>query len=248
MAGILSRARDILASNINALLDKCEDPAKMIDQLLRDARKNLADVKRESANVIAQETAALRALEKERADVVEYTRATKAAINAGNEADALKLAERVAKEEAELAQAEKVYAICKQNADNMRAMFKKLSADVQLLEGKRANLKGLVAATKAQDSVNKMASKTTGGIATKIDDMERKIQMRFDAANAMASLDAEVGDEAADLMSKYSGAGGASDVIARLKGEMGMTEPAPEPCDAEDILARFKASEAADEE
>jgi hypothetical protein len=44
-------------------------------------------------------------------------------------------------------------------------------------------------------------------------------------------------------MTKYSGAGGANDVIARLKGEMGMTEPEPEPCDAEDILARFKAAE-----
>jgi phage shock protein A len=246
MAGILSRARDILSSNIHALLDKCEDPAKMIDQLLRDARKNLADVKKESANVIAQETAALRALEKERADVLEYTRATKAAITAGNEADALKLAERVAKEEVELAQAEKVYALCKQNADNMRAMFKKLSADVQLLEGKRANLKGLVAASKAQESINQMASKTTGGIATKIDDMERKIQMRFDAANAMASLDAEVGDEAANLVEKYSGSGGANDVIARLRGEMGITDEPDKPCEAEDILARFKTAEAED--
>jgi phage shock protein A len=243
MAGILSRARDILSANINALLDKCEDPAKMIDQLLRDARKNLADVKKESANVIAQETAALRALEKERADVVAVTKATKAALAAGNEADALTLAARVSKEEAELAQAEKVYEMCKANADNMRAMFKKLSADVQLLEGKRANLKGLVAASKAQETVNKMASKTTGGVATKIDDMERKIQQRFDAASAMASLDAEVGDEAASLISKYSGAGNANDVIARLKGEMGMTDPDPVPCDAEDILARFRASE-----
>jgi phage shock protein A len=244
MAGILSRARDILASNINALLDKCEDPAKMIDQLLRDARKNLADVKKESANVIAQETAALRALEKERADVLEYTRATKAALAAGNEADALKLAERVAKEEAELAQAEKVYSICKANADNMRAMFKKLSADVQLLEGKRSNLKGLVAASKAQESINQMASKTTGGIGTKIDDMERKIQQRFDAASAMASLDAEVGDEAATLMSKYSGSGGASDVINRLKGEMGINEPDVPNADAEAILERFRVTEA----
>jgi len=241
MAGILSRARDILASNINALLDKCEDPAKMIDQLLRDARKNLADVKKESANVIAQETAALRALEKERASVAEYTRATKAALAKGNEEDALKLAERVAKEESNLAQAEKVYAMCKENADNMRAMFKKLSADVQLLEGKRANLKGLVAASKAQESVNKMASKTTGGMATKIDDMERKIQQRFDAANAMASLDAEVGDEAAALVTKYSGAGEANDILARLKSEMGIADNDPEPCDAADILERYRS-------
>ena len=32
--GILTRFKDIMASNINGLLDKCEDPEKMIDQYL----------------------------------------------------------------------------------------------------------------------------------------------------------------------------------------------------------------------
>ena len=41
-------------SNINALLDKCEDPAKMIDQTLRDLREDLAEVKRNSQHTLMQ--------------------------------------------------------------------------------------------------------------------------------------------------------------------------------------------------
>ena len=54
--GIIARFRDIMAANINALLDKAEDPEKMIDQLMRDLVDNLADVKKETAGVIVAET------------------------------------------------------------------------------------------------------------------------------------------------------------------------------------------------
>ena len=36
MAGIIARFKDIMSSNINALLDKAEDPAKIINQYLRN--------------------------------------------------------------------------------------------------------------------------------------------------------------------------------------------------------------------
>ena len=39
---ILERFTDIIKANINELLDKCEDPAKMIDQYLRDMTEDLA--------------------------------------------------------------------------------------------------------------------------------------------------------------------------------------------------------------
>ena len=53
--GILKRFKDIMASNINALLDKAEDPEKMIDQYLRDIQEDLRKVKSETATVMAEE-------------------------------------------------------------------------------------------------------------------------------------------------------------------------------------------------
>ena len=51
--GILDRFTTIIKANINDLLDKAEDPAKIADQALRDLSEDLAEVKRETAGVLA---------------------------------------------------------------------------------------------------------------------------------------------------------------------------------------------------
>ena len=43
--GIIKRFGDIMAANFNALLDKAEDPEKMVDQCLRNLESDLGKVK-----------------------------------------------------------------------------------------------------------------------------------------------------------------------------------------------------------
>jgi len=64
---IFKRAKDIMAANMNALFDSWEDPAKMVDQHLRNLAKDLAEVKQATAGVMAEETRANRML-KEKQD------------------------------------------------------------------------------------------------------------------------------------------------------------------------------------
>ena len=61
--GIIQRFADIMSANINALLDKAEDPAKMIDQYLRNLESDLGKVKAETAAVMAEEKKAKRELD-----------------------------------------------------------------------------------------------------------------------------------------------------------------------------------------
>lgn len=58
MAGIMKRFGDIMSANLNALLDKAEDPEKMVDQYLRNLESDLGKVKAETAAVMAEETKA----------------------------------------------------------------------------------------------------------------------------------------------------------------------------------------------
>ena len=58
---IFDRIGDIMSSNIHALLDKCEDPEKMLDQNMRDAAEDLAELKESAKQLKADVTGAQRA-------------------------------------------------------------------------------------------------------------------------------------------------------------------------------------------
>src|SRR5438067_12783368 len=51
--GIFSRSRDIFAANITELLDRSEDPAKMIRMVILEMEEPLVDVRASAARCIA---------------------------------------------------------------------------------------------------------------------------------------------------------------------------------------------------
>ena len=111
--GILTRFKDIMASNINALLDKAEDPEKMIDQCLRNLNSDLGKVKSETAAIMAEEQRAKRALDECNAEIARMQQYAVKALEAGNEADARKFLEKKAQLTAKLRELEEAYAIAK---------------------------------------------------------------------------------------------------------------------------------------
>ena len=84
--GILSRFSDIISANINALLDKAEDPAKMVDHYLRKMTEDLAAVKRETAGVMAEESRTKRLVEENSKEISSMK--SWLSVLAGNEDDA----------------------------------------------------------------------------------------------------------------------------------------------------------------
>lgn len=69
---ILSRFSDIVQANVNAVLDKMEDPSKMIDQYLRELTENLAQVKKETAGIMAEEARTKRLVDENKAEAEKY--------------------------------------------------------------------------------------------------------------------------------------------------------------------------------
>lgn len=225
--GILKRFKDIMASNINALLDKAEDPEKMIDQYLRDIQEDLRNVKSETATVMAEEQRCKRQLDECDAEIAKMQNYAEKALLAGNEADAMKFLEKknqLIKKQVPLQQA---YDAAAANSAKMKQLHDKLTKDVQDLNNRRDAIKAKVQVAKTQEKMNKMVGSIGDSSASlaAFDRMEAKANSMLDKANAMSELNSMGGDSIDDLASKYDEAPTAavSDELAALKAKMGLS-------------------------
>ena len=227
--GILSRFKDIMASNINALLDKCEDPETMIDQTMRNLESDLGKVKAETAAVMAEETRAKRELDECAQEIAKMQSYAEKALKAGNENDARTFLQKKQALTSKQASLQQTYDIASTNATKMRQMHDKLVKDINELNMRKDAIKAKVKVAKTQERMNKITSNVTDASSSisAFDRMEAKANKMLDEANAMAELNQSAMDSDVDsLASKYDAPSAESsavdDELAALKAQMGL--------------------------
>ena len=230
--GILQRFSDIVSANVNALLDKAEDPGKMIDEYLRKATKDLAEVKQETAGVMAEESRTKRLVDDNAAQVAKFEGLAKKALLAGNEDDARVFLSKKQELESAGAGLQTAYAAAHENAVKMRELHDKLVKDINTLNSRRQAVKAKMAVAKTQERVNKMgasADKLQSSMGA-FERMEEKADRMLDEANAMSELSSQAVDEAQALEEKYKTAdtnASVEDELAALKLKMGLGDEKP---------------------
>ncbi|HKL99599.1 MAG TPA: PspA/IM30 family protein [Mobilitalea sp.] len=221
--GILTRFKDIMSSNINALLDKAEDPEKMIDQCLRNLNSDLGKVKSETAAIMAEEQRAKRVLDECNADITKMQSYAVKALEAANEADARKFLEQKASLSSKQTGLQEAYDLASSNAAHMRVMHDKLVEDINELESRKDMIKGKLAVAKTQERINKIGSSVSNAnnsmaSFSKYEDMADKA---LDKANAMAELNRSSSDQSInDLAEKYASDSAVDTELAALKASL----------------------------
>ena len=218
--GVIQRFKDIMSANINAMLDKAENPEKMIDQYMRNLENDLGKVKAETASVMAEEARAKRAYDEALAEVEKYQKYAEKAVAAGNDNDARVFLQSKKTAQSKLEGLKLTYDTAAANAQKMRQMHDKLVNDISDLRARKETIK-------AQERVNQVGSSLKGvsNNMSAFDRMEEKANKMLDTANAMAQLNESADTNVDDLARKYdlddvAGTSDIDDELAALKAKL----------------------------
>tara|TARA_R110002072_G_scaffold1598_3_gene13548 strand:- start:4877 stop:5551 length:675 start_codon:yes stop_codon:yes gene_type:complete len=131
---IFSRFTDIINANINAILDKAEDPEKMVRLIIQEMEETLVEVRTQSAKLIADKKEIARKVEKTRKESDDWESKAAVALSKGRE----DLARAALKEKTNALEESETLAA---DLEQIDLNLQKLSADIGQLQQKLTDAK-----------------------------------------------------------------------------------------------------------
>lgn len=217
---IFKRLRDLTMSNINAMIDKAEDPIKLTDQYIRDMQEDLEDAEKAVAAQIAIEKKFKGLYEEQEALVEKRTQQAHTAAQAQNVDLARRALEEKRAAEAKMTEYKTAYDQNKASADNLRGKLEEMRKQLTEMKNKRETLVARYNAAKAQNEINKamtgFSSDTAVSGLKRMEEKMLQMEAQAEASNELSSKgkslddefenlskDAEVDAELAALMKQY---------------------------------------------
>lgn len=215
--GIFSRFSDIVNSNINSLLDKAEDPQKMVRLIIQEMEDTLVEVRSTSARLLAEKKDVQRQQQRAEHEVLDWENKAELALS--------KEREDLAKQAlVEKQKAQQTVDALQQDVDRVDQSLEKLNDEIAQLQEKLADAKARQKtilmrqktassrlAVKKQVDSNKVndAMEKFDRYESKIDDIEAQVES-YDLGKRTLR------DEFADLENE----GKVEDELAALKARM----------------------------
>lgn len=215
--GILSRFITVLRSNLNAMLNKAEDPTKMLEQTLIDMEAAFRKAKEHVAHSVADEKRLEKSLMDQQNQVKRWEERAVQAIEKGDDGLA-KEALRRKNEHARLAaQFENELSAHAANVDKLKDSLKELETKIADIKRKKNLLVSKQKRAQAQDQIYKtIEGIQAGGAVDTIGRMEDKIEEMSALADARQEMSAEFSGDRLERRFKELDAAGGSDVDTEL--------------------------------
>lgn len=202
--GIFSRTRDIIAANVTDLLDKAEDPAKMIRMIILEMEETLVEVRASAARTIADQKEMRRHISKLEGLQSSWTEKAELALSKGRE-DLAKAA---------LVEKQKAADMCEQLTSEIAVLDEALKAseeDITKLQTKlreaRTRQNSVVARLESANNRTRLREMTNGSkmqdAFSRFDILDRRVDFAEGRAEAagLGAIPKTLEEEIAELKS-----------------------------------------------
>lgn len=224
LMGIFSRTRDIIAANFNDMLDKADDPQKMIRMIIMEMEETLVEVRASAARTIADQKEMHRhvvkldrlqadwsekaqlALSKDREDLARAALVEKK--KAGDMADQLKT-EIAVLDDALRAYEEDIHKL-QNRLREARSRQTAIAARLESAEN-RVKLRTLLSTERVDDAM------------ARFDQLERRVDYAEGRADALSIADSSKQPSLADEIAALAGSDQIDDELAEMKRALGMS-------------------------
>lgn len=231
--GFLSRLAQLIKSNINDLINKSEDPEKMLNQVIIDMNQQLVEAKKQVAIAIADEKRLYKDLDGEAKKSAEWERKAMLAVRSGDDELAKEALLRKKEHDAIAAQYQEQWERQRALTDQLKTALKALSNKI----GEAQRKKNVLIARKRRAEAMRSIQETMSGLSDAsafetFDRMAEKIDQIEAEAEASTELAEEYsGDTLAHKFGQLEATTGADEALLELKRKMGVlpAEPPPPP-------------------
>ncbi|MCF8043111.1 MAG: PspA/IM30 family protein [Desulfarculaceae bacterium] len=224
--GVFNRMRDIISSNINAMLDRAEDPQKLIRLMIVEMEDTVAEVKAACAGAMAQRAKMQREVEALAHRTAAWSQKAQLAVDKGREdlaREALRARREFRARETEL----------DQELAAQQALVEQYHADIAQLEQKLATVREKQRILVERHKLARHSKKARGDVARA---ESTEVIMRFEQfENRVERLEAEAElagmSRRPDLEQEFDRLAGDDEIeaeLAALKGAKQATTPTPE--------------------
>ncbi|MDX8046710.1 PspA/IM30 family protein [Gracilibacillus sp. S3-1-1] len=220
MFQFFKRVKTVVSSELNSMLDRAEDPVKMLDQFMRDMESDIREVESAVAKQIANEKMLKRKSDDAQAIVDKRLAQAEKAIEAGNEDLARRaLADKNEQEQTAVSLRES-WERAKQDADQLREKLDEMKKEYQQMQLKKDSLKARAESAKTRTKMNRTMS-SIGNDASKqgFQRMEEKVlqfEAEADTSDDLSAASRSLDDEL-DALSSHD----VDDELAALKKKLG---------------------------
>lgn len=218
---IFGRMADIFKANINDLLDRAEDPEKMIKQMVIEMEEAVNKATLAVGQAIANEKSLERQHNKQLAQSNDWQQKAITAVNAGRDDLAKAALERKNTIQRNVTDLERMLLEARNTSTTLRGQLDQLKSKLDEARMRQNTLIARSQAAKAKKQIAQSFAGVGGDAFAKFDKLEQRVEKTEAEAEAFAQLAGE-NTSLEDQFKQLGASSEADDELAALKAQLGM--------------------------